>query len=131
MGALGGMVGFGLVAGSLVCSGMVARARWGEQPVSGPVVTGTAQVLAAHERRFVGGFDLMFGSDSDTHLYKIQLKVKVRGRESCQITRDCWINTRRGPVVGMHYPIKVSADDPNRLQVEWNKPWDPTIPRTR
>ena len=131
MGVLGGLLGVGLVGSSLMGAGIVAKARWDNGRVHGPLVPGTAKVLAARKRWL---HSALVGDQAieESDLYEIELQIDVRGHESYNVTRNCWITNRRGdPVVGKRYLIRVSTTDPSRFRVEWNKPWEPTIPTIR
>jgi len=126
------VVGCGVFTGLLIGSGMVAKARWDNGVVHGPLVPGTAKVLAARKRWLVTALYPTEETFEEPFLSEIELRIDVRGRESYTVTRSFWITPRKGePIVGERYLVRVSATDPSRFRVEWNKPYYPTIPTSR
>jgi len=88
--------------GLLIGPGIVAKARWDNSVVPGPLVPGTAKVIAARKRWLVTALHPTEETFEEPFLSEIELRIDVRGRESYNVTRSFWIT---GPPGRTHLPI--------------------------
>ena len=94
-----------------------AKTGWDNRRVGGPVVSGTARVLAATTT-------LLIVPKLGKRLYRLEVQVDIPGGEPFDVTRHKFWGLFSQPAapVGVVYPVEASTGNPRRFRVLWDTP---------